>query len=204
MNNFTYDPKTLRYRNDKGKFVPEKTVIEVANKYLANNRKLALDLAERLVSHDVTVPEWETAIAKLLKDAHLTAYSLGRPGELSSSDYGRVGSQLKFQYRKLRNFSDEIISGKLSEAQIKNRTMLYFGKISESYWSGRRAINRVNGAMWERRHLGGVDHCSPCLIYRGMGWQPIGTLPLPTNLCDCQSNCRCYMEFSTSISRPEG
>lgn len=203
MNEFTYDPKSQRYRAKGGRFVSEKKVVEVTNKYLADNRRLALGLAEKLVNHQVTVPEWEGAIAKLLKDAHLTAYALGRPGKLSSSDYGRVGSQLKFQYRKLRNFSDEILSGKLSEAQIKNRTMLYFGKISESYWSGRRAINRANGAMWERRYLGGVDHCSPCLIYRDMNWQPIGTLPLPTNLCDCQSNCRCYMGYSVSISRPE-
>lgn len=204
MNEFTYDPRTLRYHDKNGKFVSEKKVIEITNQYLLNNKAQAAGLADQLIRHEITVPQWERAITLLLKDAHLTAYSLGKPGALTQSDYGRVGAQLKYQYRKLRNFSDEIISGKLSEAQIRNRTQLYFGKITESYWSGRRAINRENGAMWERRYLGGIHNCNPCLIYLKMGWQPIGVLPLPTNLCDCQSNCNCYMKYSTDISRPKG
>ena len=207
MADFEYDKRTLRYRwaagAKKGKFVPQATVEKLVNEHVAKLKTEAVVLGEKLTQQKITVPEWEEAMAKRLKDAHIAQYSLGKPGELTQRDYGRIGAQLRLQYQRLRRFSEEILSGNLSEAMVTYRTQLYYGKIKESYWAGRRQINQDNGALWEKRLLAIADHCASCLVYSDMGWQQIGVLPAPTNLCECQSNCKCTMIYSTSITRPE-
>ena len=38
--------------------------------------------------------------------------------------------------------------------------------------------------------------CPDCLRYDEMGWQPIGTLPMPGKGCRCYDRCRCFIEYS--------
>ena len=38
--------------------------------------------------------------------------------------------------------------------------------------------------------------CPDCLRYDEMGWQPIGTLPMPGKGCRCYDRCRCRIEYS--------
>lgn len=38
--------------------------------------------------------------------------------------------------------------------------------------------------------------CPDCLRYGEMGWQPIGTLPMPGKGCRCYDRCRCFIEYS--------
>jgi hypothetical protein len=38
--------------------------------------------------------------------------------------------------------------------------------------------------------------CLDCKNYDEMGWQPIGTLPMPGKGCRCYDRCRCFIEYS--------
>lgn len=38
--------------------------------------------------------------------------------------------------------------------------------------------------------------CPDCVRYDEMGWQPIGTLPMPGKGCRCYDRCRCHIEYS--------
>ena len=38
--------------------------------------------------------------------------------------------------------------------------------------------------------------CPDCKNYGEMGWQPIGTLPMPGKGCRCYDRCRCFIEYS--------
>ena len=38
--------------------------------------------------------------------------------------------------------------------------------------------------------------CPDCKNYDEMGWQPIGTLPMPGKGCRCYDRCRCFIEYS--------
>lgn len=38
--------------------------------------------------------------------------------------------------------------------------------------------------------------CPDCLRYDEMGWQPIGSLPMPGKGCRCYDRCRCFIEYS--------
>ena len=37
--------------------------------------------------------------------------------------------------------------------------------------------------------------CPDCKNFGEMGWQPIGTLPMPGKGCRCYDRCRCYVEY---------
>jgi hypothetical protein len=37
--------------------------------------------------------------------------------------------------------------------------------------------------------------CEDCNKWDGMGWQPIGSLPPPSQGCRCHDNCRCYVDY---------
>jgi hypothetical protein len=37
--------------------------------------------------------------------------------------------------------------------------------------------------------------CPDCRKYDDMGWQPIGSLPMPGRGCRCYDNCRCRIEY---------
>ena len=37
--------------------------------------------------------------------------------------------------------------------------------------------------------------CPDCKNFGEMGWQPIGTLPMPGKGCRCHDRCRCYVEY---------
>ena len=38
--------------------------------------------------------------------------------------------------------------------------------------------------------------CLDCKNYDEMGWQPIGSLPMPGKGCRCYDRCRCFIEYS--------
>ena len=99
-------------------------------------------------------------------------------------------------------FSREIQAGKLSQAQISARIELYFNKTRFDYESGRSAIHAESDYRWERRIKPARESCSSCIQYKDMGWQSSGTLPKPTQQCECQANCKCYFEYSKSREKP--
>ena len=37
--------------------------------------------------------------------------------------------------------------------------------------------------------------CADCKLYDGMGWRPIGELPMPGKGCRCYDRCRCFIEY---------
>jgi hypothetical protein len=37
--------------------------------------------------------------------------------------------------------------------------------------------------------------CKDCRSWASLGWQPIGTLPLPGDRCQCLFNCRCALDY---------
>lgn len=37
--------------------------------------------------------------------------------------------------------------------------------------------------------------CVDCKLYDGMGWRPMGELPMPGKGCRCYDRCRCHIEY---------
>jgi hypothetical protein len=172
---------------------------------ITQQKELGVSITERLLSGKINVATWEREIAQSLRDLSIWEYAIGVGGtkQMGWKDYALITGDLNFQYQKLRNFSQEILDGKLSKSQIRARVQMYYSKARSLNQSGRREGHRRNGYLWERRVLANAENCNSCVRYSAIGWLPIGTLPLPTQSCECRANCLCRFYFSNSIARPK-
>lgn len=154
---------------------------------------------EKIINKQTSLDDWQREFALSLKQKHIQAAILARGGadRMTRNDYLAIGRELKSEYRYLRRFAQDIKDGKVSEAQLKARSALYFEKvrISEERMSQQNATDQ--GLTVMRRFLGFADrHCEDCIRLAELGYQPIGELPLPTQSCRCRANCKCRVEYS--------
>ncbi len=161
-------------------------------------------LADQLKSGFISLPEWQSGMRDFVKDEYNTAMILERGGieNVTQSDWGYSGSQIKKQYAALDNFAADIAQDpdKWLTGRLDNRARLY----DQSGYSALEDFKRRDmiNAGWtqERRRLGVADHCDGegavlgCIQIAGMGWREIGTLPkIGESLC--RTNCRCSFEY---------
>ena len=180
---------------------------EIVVKAIDRQKSASKGITDNLLTKDISVAEWERQTAGVLRNLSIWQYSLGVGGikQMDWKDYAIITGELNFQFQHLRNFSKDILSGTLTEAQIRARTQLYLNRSRNLYERGRLEGHRRNGYLWERRVLATVENCADCIGYASSGWLPIGTLPSPGDRCQCRANCKCtkYYSNSISISRPK-
>jgi len=204
MVDFIWDKKSQRYRyKDSGKFVSKEAIENLTKKAIAQIGDDLETVADLLVEGKISLPTWTETTAKLLKNLHTYGYLLGAGGQkqMNQGDYGSLGLQIAKQYRYLYKFAEDIKTKGMSVAQFKNRLRMYFSAATGTLEQARMRKHRENGYRWERRIRTKQESCQPCISYASLGWQPIGTLPAPTQECDCLSNCGCYKEFF--IEKPQ-
>ncbi|GIW59575.1 MAG: hypothetical protein KatS3mg087_0641 [Patescibacteria group bacterium] len=206
---FEFDPKVQRYRyksgTKSGRFISRQAIASLIESHIEQEQNRLGAIADLLLTKKIRVSEWEQSVAKELKLGHINAYLLGRGGKNATTprDWGLLGQKLKVEYGYLRGFSQEILDGKLSEAQIKARLRLYQDAYHKSYELARLEGHIENGWKWERRRRNAKESCASCIGYEGRGWSAIGTLPNPGEGCECMSACRCHKEFSKDEKRPK-
>jgi len=158
-----------------------------------------------LISEETEPREWEKATATAIVIALAAILYLFRGGRaqftIADEDYfrDRATTQLTF----LRRFTEEILSGNLSEAQIKARGQYYLNDIRLQAQAAKRRAYQAEGWNWERSilNINPVQHCSDCVEEADKGWVPAGTLiPLGNRLC--LFNEKCYWRFSRQETRP--
>jgi len=193
---FVYDIRTGRYRyRDTGKFAPQSAILSLTRRNIGLTSKEMETITNLMMSGRMPLGDWQRTTAKMLKTLHIENLLLGRGGlnSVEDEDYLATGRQLKKEYKYLKQFAQDIKSGKVSKAQAMERIKLYARKARYSFWYGRDRSLINNKFM--RRHLGGSNHCAECLAYAAMGYQPRNVLPLPTEACTCRSNCLCTVEW---------
>lgn len=199
MTTWQFSTKTQRYKDTKtGKFLSAEKLTQLLR---TNNSQLSEALsgiADLIVSDKITVGEWEQQTATILKNLHIQSYLLGKGGKaaLTQRDYGLIGQKLQVQYRYLRGLSTDLILGRLSEKQFRARTQLYVNKSSAMFHAGVFEAHKAAGFMFERRVQSALESCQSCINYAAVGWVAIGTLPNPSDRCECFSGCRCSKLYS--------
>lgn len=201
MNDFSFNPSTRNFRDNRtGKFISKARVREIVQETIKSRTERTDRITKSLLKGDITVREWEGKMASEIKTLMVQLYRVGKP-DMDFSDYGRIGQMIRSQYARLRKFSRDIILGTQSEKQILNRARRYLAKAREAFEEGNRRGHAL-GNRWERRIRTKTESCRECLAYESANWQPIGTLPRPTDRCACRDNCGCYFVYSNSRARP--
>jgi hypothetical protein len=155
-------------------------------------------LTESLIGEQISIAEWEAGMMEQIKLAHTAAAASARGGwaQMSQADWGAVGRMIRDQYDYLRNFADEIASGKQPlDGRALVRANMYGEAARGTFEQMRRRYEMLmNGMEEERRQLGIADHCISCLDAAALMWQPIGTLPAIGDSV-CIVNCRCTFVY---------
>lgn len=139
----------------------------------------------------------QVVIRDELRRLHLQNAALGAGGfdRLTFREYGRAGRLLREDYARMTRLINEVKAGKVTLPQALQRVHGYVGSARVNFLEAERDAARNSGRPFEeRRRLNANESCADCVRYAGMGWQPIGVLPIPGNASRCKSNCRCALE----------
>jgi hypothetical protein len=195
---YGWNEKAARYTDlSTGRFVPRQAVMRELDKVIEYSQARIEDLSGRMVSGELSLPEWQAAMEREIKTVHTAAGAAARGGwaQMSKSDWGFVGSQVKKQYRYFDNFVSDLNSGQMPlNKRVIVRAGLYGQAARGTFEEMRRRMAKVRGKAQERRRLGPAEHCAGCVEQAGRNWQPIGTLP-PIGSQECVTNCHCYFEY---------
>lgn len=139
---WTYSAKTRRYRNTKnGRFIGPKQMLELRDQFVTAMQDDMRRLTQRLARRDLSIQDYVLAARQLMRTTHVDEYVLARGGrgQMTPSDWGKVGATLRFQYEKFQAFAQEIADGKMSMAQINRRALMYVDAATQSYEQGQAA-----------------------------------------------------------------
>ncbi len=199
---FTWNPKVQRYQLASGRFVKATAVKRATMQVIRQSQAEMRSLTQQLNRGELTIENWRARFASELKNVHVSnaMAGAGGMGNMTQSDYGRVGQELRFQYQRLNGFAAKLKAGELSEAQAEARAEMYVASGNKTFEAARRA--KASEVFTEERNvLGATDkHCEGCLAETARGWVPIGML-MPPGERNCMALCKCRYAFRKSPNR---
>ena len=80
---------------------------------------------------------------------------------------------------------------------VASRVMRFIANPTYSFFNLGTYMVKQDQGYKEMRRVAYHDKrvCQDCKEYDAMGWQPIGTLPMPGKGCTCFDHCRCHTEY---------
>lgn len=158
-----------RYRDSvTGRFLSKTEALGFVDQSLAATGNVTDTLAS-FVAGDapaISPDDWRSAMRREVKDEYIRQYLVGRGGieQMTPADWGSIGGDLAFQYRKLDDFVAQVEAGLLSEAQVRARARMYVN-------SARKAYEKAN--------------------IRALGLPELPQYPADGQQI-CLSNCKCF------------
>ena len=191
-----------RYRDTRtGRYIPARQVRAELDRFVDTaGRNAARDLTGQLRDGRISLAEWQTAMARAVKNVNYAAVAAASGGveNMTAVERGRAGAIIKEQYKYLRNFAAEIESGKQPlDGRAMRRAEMYMQAGRGAFYEQRRTgIGAAHpGAalmIRSRRHKG--DSCRTCIELDGR-WFPMGSAEyIPVGQRECNVSCRCDEE----------
>ena len=198
---YDYDRRVSRYRNlVTGRFVPKQSVNDLLTKVANGSGDTLSRLARQAVNGNLTPRQFYELSRREVKHAYNACAALGKGGwhQMTAADWGRQGSLLKAEYKRLSEFAEAVAKGELTEAQAAARASLYADSAYKRYWELDREGQRASGMEAERLVTQGDEKvCEECMGWEGQGWGEIGSRPLPGEI---HAGCRCSLEYRRGAS----
>lgn len=156
-----------QYQNaETGKFISQGRVRALMQRFETRYKQDIKVISDRLSNGEVNVQRWVMDMRRAIKDAYVVQYTMGKGGmgNMTQSDWGRIGGLLKGQYQYLNNFAGDIANGELSPKQIVARANLYIDSSTQAFERGKASSHG---------------------LYNLPAYPGDGTT-------ECMANCRCY------------
>jgi hypothetical protein len=196
--NYSWEPSAARFRSSAtGKFVARRTILDLMERQINSSEQRLTDLTTALHEGRISPAIWQEQMRTELRRLHTTNAALGAGGfdRMTFKEFGRTGGLLRNDYQRMTNLANDIVAGKASLPQALQRVRGYVGNARVNFFEAERDALRATGRQHEeRRRLGASEHCIDCVHYAALGFQPLGTLPVPGQASVCGTHCRCNME----------
>lgn len=198
---WVWDGRTQRYRDKQtGRFLRNQTVLSLIEGNIQQKSDLFTKTLDDLIQGKITSGQFQQQSLETIKYLHAQQYLVGKGGfrRTTAEDYLQIARDLKaVHYPAFQVFVDDLRSGKLTEAQAKQRMRAFAIASKKSYHYGLKQSAVENGYRYARRFLSAAEHCSDCPIYAALGVVNISSLILPGEQCECRYNCKCYVRYYT-------
>jgi hypothetical protein len=183
---WTWDAASAVYLDANGNPLPPADLRGLMARFLEVQRQRAEQATGQMVSNQITVPEWETEMRAIIKDAYGASYMLGRGGryQMTTRDWGKLGQSVREQFQYLNRFAASFAAGSVSNAQALMRSDLYPLSARQVQSLG---YSYAIGAPELPAHPG--DGSSECFGNCGCAWEL-----QQTTLDDNQPGWECWWE----------
>lgn len=193
-----FDPSSHRYRdNQTGRFVRTADVARLIDREVNRTEVRLKGHARLLIQGKIDIAEFQTRMAQSLKEAHLRNAAVGAGGakQFTPTHYGKVGAELKKQYKYLYGFGQDLQAGKLTEQQILTRAGSYAKSARTSFFEAEFTSRGKVGFYAKRLLDAQSQHCQSCISYQRRQWTLIQNVIPPGVDCECGGRCRCRLVF---------
>ena len=187
---------------DTGQFVSFSSVRDALEETIDAAKSRMDSITQSLIDGNVTLEQWQRDMMSNIKVVNTASAASANGGwaQMTQSDWGFVGSQIKDQYKYLQNFANQIANG---EQALDGRALVragMYGDAGRSTFEEMRRRSAIESGMDEgRRVLGSADHCDDCIEYASEGWMPAEDVP-PIGDSQCKTNCHCTIEYRNSVT----
>lgn len=138
--------------------------------YSSDMKRRADALVSQLANGEIGLFAWKEQARTLVKDSHVGAMAIGRGGwgEVTQSDWGRVGAAMRTpgggQYFYLDNFAQDILAKAqagetYSEGYLQNRFGMYIDSARQSFSNGAVAAEGINPSQLPAQPGDGTTRC---------------------------------------------
>ena len=151
-----------------GSFLSESRILEIRDALIGSHKDDVALWAQQLANGDLSMRRWTTNMQGMIKNSHIQEYVLGRGGRgnMTQSDWGRLGHDIRDQYAYLRGFAEDIIAGRYEGksadtimAQLTGRGGLYTESSSASFELGFLAGKGLDPSMLSQVPGDGKTQC---------------------------------------------
>jgi hypothetical protein len=188
-----------RYRDTRtGRYIPARQVRAELDRFVDSaGRSATRDLTGQLRDGRIGLAEWQTAMARAVKNVNYAAVAAASGGveNMTAVERGRAGAIIKQQYKYLRGFAADIESGKQPlDGRAIRRAEMYAQAARGSYHEQKRA-GQVEANPGEQLGIGSVraegDSCEDCIDLDGRIFVMGDVAYIPIGQRVCKTSCRC-------------
>lgn len=198
MPDWTFDPRVGAYRDPNGQARDLAAVRRAFDLRIEASRESMRGHARDLAAGRIDAKAFEQRMRDDIRRIHVEGRVLGVGGRemATSSDYGKTGNAIKQEYRYLSSFVQDIEDGRHTPAGIEARASKYAGANAiQQFEAGRLGVMTEAGYTQARRvAVGDAGTCDTCRTHAAAGWVALDEVA-PIGDDQCQSNCRCVIEF---------
>ena len=196
---YGYNVKSGRYTNlATGRYVKAEQVRAGLDTALQRSQNEIMRVSRELQAGNMSVAEWQVAMAREMRDAHTASAALAKGGwaQMTARDWGKLGPAMKDQYGYLANFGQQIVDGeqRLDTLGFLSRANMYAQAARGTYHAFETAAMSERGMTEVKSVLGMAEHCGQCIGEAARDWVPIGE-EVPIGERQCLTHCHCSLQF---------